>query len=209
MYLYSRRRRLNPAQARKAAAFAAETGKRAAGICGLEISVWATTMSADSGMISWSTMVEHLTDLETAMDKLAADGSFNDFIEQNDGLFVGPLADTLAQVVSGAPDPTAARPAYASVVQATCANGHVAAGMAGGVEIADMAARVGGLPTTFLASTTGEYGGVAWITTAPDLAALEAAEAKVNSDAGFVALADRVSPAYLPHAGNTMYRRIG
>jgi hypothetical protein len=209
MYLYSRRRQLNPAQARKAVAFAVETGKRASTICGMEISVWTTVMSADAGVISWATMVERLTDLEVAMDKLAADGSFNDFIEQNDGLFVGSLADTLAQVVSGAPDPAAAPPTYATIVQATCANGHLAAGMAGGVEIAETATRIGGMPTMFLAAATGEYGGVAWLTGAPDLASLEAAEAKVNNDASFIGLADRVSPAYLPHASNTIYRRIG
>jgi hypothetical protein len=175
----------------------------------MDISVWTTVMSTDAGVISWATMVEHLTDLEVAMDKLAADGSFNDFIEQNDGLFVGSLTDTLAQVVSGAPDPAAAPPAYATIVQATCANGHLAAGMTGGVEIAETATRIGGIPTMFLVAATGEYGGVAWITGAPDLATMEVAEAKVNNDAGFVALVDRVSPAYLPHASNVIYRRIG
>ena len=208
MYLYSTRRHLNPAHARKAVAHAIEAGQRAATISGLDISVWTTVMSADAGLITWTTMVEHLADLEMAMDKLAVDGPWGDFVEQNDGLFVGARTDTLAQMVSGPLDPTAPRPAYASVVQATCANGHVAAGMAGGVEIAEAATRIGGITTTFLASSTGEYGGVAWITGAPDLATLEAAEGKVNNDAGFLALADRVSPAYLPHASNTMHRRI-
>jgi hypothetical protein len=165
-------------------------------------------MSRDVGLISWASMVEHLSDVETATDKLAIDGPFNDFIEENDAVFVGPVSDMLAQIVSGAADPGGELPAYAATVQATCANGHLADGMAAGVELAAEATRIGGLTTMFLATATGDYGGVAWITGAPDLAALEASEARVNSDSGFVALADRVTHAYLPHGTMTIRRRL-
>jgi hypothetical protein len=208
MYLFRRSRQLNPAQARKAVAVAIEAGKRASDICGLNISVWTTVMSRDVGLISWASTVEHLSDVETATDKLATDGPFNDFIEENDAVFVGPVSDMLAQIVSGAADPGGELPAYAATVQATCANGHLADGMAAGVELAAEATRIGGLTTMFLATATGDYGGVAWITGAPDLAALEASEARVNSDSGFVALADRVTHAYLPHGTMTIRRRL-
>lgn len=208
MYLFSRRRQLNPAQARKATAFAVDIGQRAREISGLDVSVWTTVLSADVGVISWAVLVEHLTDLESGMDKLAVDGTFNDLVEQNDGLFVGAVSDVLAQVVAGMPAADAPQPAWATIVQATCANGQLAAGMAGGVEIAEVVTRIGGLSTMFLAASTGEYGSVSWITGASSLAEIEESEAKVNNDPEFIALVDRVATAYLPHAAVTMYRRI-
>jgi len=208
MYLFSRRRRLNPAHGRKAAAFAIDIGHRAREISGLDVSVWTTVLSADAGVVSWVAMVEHMSDLETGMDKLAVDGMFNDLVEQNDGLFVGPLSDTLAQVVSGLPDANATPPSWATMVQATCTNGHLAAGMAGGVEIAEAATRIGGLRTMFLAGTTGEFGSVAWITGASSLAELDESGQRVNGDADFIALVDRLTAAYQPQAPVTMFRRI-
>ncbi len=208
MHLYSVYRQLNPALARHGVAVALEAGTRAAAISGLDISVWTTTMSPNVGVISWTALVETLTDLETGMDKLGADGGFNDYVEQNDSVFSGPLGSTLAHLVSAAPDPAAGPPAYAAVVRATCVSGQAGAGMAGGVEIAEAATRIGGLTTSFFADVTGEYGGVAWITTAPDLATLEASNELVNADAGFSAMVDRIASAYLPHAASTMYRRL-
>jgi hypothetical protein len=208
MYVYSRRRQLNPASVSKALPLAIEAGQRATAITGVDISVWMTVMSADAGTVSWAALVEHLSDIGAASDKLGADDVFNDFIEEHDGLFVGPVSDTVGQIISGTPDPSAP-PEYITVVRATCANGHVAAGMAGGVEIAEAASRIGGLPTLFLADGTGEYGGVSWITAAPDLTALEESTAKVNTDPGFLELVDGITSAYLPHAPMSILRRIG
>ena len=103
MYLFSRSRQLNPANARKGAGLAVEIGQKVREITGLDLSVWTTALSTDVGMISWVALVEHLTDLEAATDKLAVDGAFGDLIEQNDALFVGPATDTLSQLVSGMP----------------------------------------------------------------------------------------------------------
>ena len=44
-----------------------------------------------------------------------------------------------------------------------CANGAIAAGMAGGVEVAEVATRITGNATLFCASVAGPYGGIAWM----------------------------------------------
>ena len=80
--------------------------------------------------------------------------------------------------------------------------------MAGGVEIAEAATRIGGLRTMFLAGTTGEFGSVAWITGASSLAELDESGQRVNGDADFIALVDRLTAAYQPQAPVTMFRRI-
>src|SRR5215210_7162683 len=136
MYLFSRQRQINTAQMRNAVGVALDVGGRVKQITGLDLSVWMTSMSERAGLVSWSVLVESLTDLEAATDKLAADTLFGDLVEQNDALFAGPLTDILAQVVSGAPDAAGEVPSYAMIVSSSAANGQLAAAMAAGVEIA-------------------------------------------------------------------------
>ena len=209
MYLFSRRRSVGPAHARPAATFGADAGKRATAICGLDISTWITIASTDTGLMSWATMVEHMADIEAATDKLAVDDAFNEFVERNDGLFSGPVTDVLFEVVSGAPEPAPVPPAYALIIETECANGRMAAAMAGGVEMAAEATRLCGLPVMFLTAVTGAYGAVSWIFGAPDLATIEAARAALNGDAAFGALIDRHGPSYRQGGLSTIHRRIG
>jgi hypothetical protein len=208
MYLFSRRRTLNSARARQGVAVALEAGRRATGICGLDISVWTTVMGPGIGTVGWSAMVENLTDIEMAMDKLNVDGAFNDFVEENDGLFTGSIDDTVAQILTGAPAPGATPPGYAQVGRATCAPGHIGEAMAFGVEATETAARISGLSSMFLATASGVYGGVMWVFGAPDLASLEAGNARLNSDPSFNALVDKIGPAFLAGASVNISRRI-
>ena len=85
----------------------------------------------------------------------------------------------------------------------------MAAAMAGGVELAAEATRLGGLPVMFLTSVTGAYGAVSWIFGAADLAAIEAARTALNGDATFGALIDRHGPSYREGGVSTVHRRIG
>ena len=167
-------------------------------------------MSAHSGMIGWTMVVEHLSEIMAGNDKLAADDSLTDLYEQSetDNLFVGPMSETLLQIVSGMPDVASESPEYVLVVSGSIAPGHLAAGMAGGVEIAAAGARISGLPTLFVADVTGEYGGIGWITGASDLTTLEESTTRVTSDPSFVELADGIGPAYLPHLPMSIFRRI-
>jgi len=92
------------------------------------------------------------------------------------------------------------------------AAGGLARGIALGVEIAQRAEQITGASTAFLADTTGNYGGVAWITAFSDVAGLEAAQLALNTDQGFVELIDAKAPGvYTDHPGATtqvIYCRI-
>jgi hypothetical protein len=93
-------------------------------------------------------------------------------------------------------------------VQAQWAPGKAGEAMAVGVELSDTYARLTGYTPIFGRSVTGQFAGIGWITSFPDLAALEAAEAASNADAGWQDLLERAAPCYLPGVTTTMLRRL-
>jgi hypothetical protein len=187
-------------------AMAVESAGRVSQITGLEVRPWVAVFSPEFGTIVWATFLEHLEDLESATDKLAADSAYGDFVEQSADLFIGPAEDNLLQVVHG--EPTGDRPAYVATVRAECANGSIGAAMAAGVEIAETATRITGSPTMFASGVTGAYGGVGWFTAAPDLQTMEQNNAKLMADAAWLETIDRVGPLFRSNTASTLFRAL-
>ena len=97
-------------------------------------------------------------------------------------------------------------------MQAVCATGNIANAMAVGVEIAQKAEVVTGLPTLFGSSLTGPYGGVGWITGYANIGELEAAQQALGADPSWVDMIDKkAAGAYAEEPSITtqlIYRRI-
>ena len=156
--------------------------------------------------MSWSARVEHLADAAAIDDTLMADDDFAQWVEDNDGLFVGPASDAIYQVLHGAP--TGPPKQYLQANAAVCANGSVSEGMALGVELAEAVTGITGIPVMFVSAVTGPFGGVGWLSTVDDLAEAEAADAKLAADQDWLKLLDRAGHAYAPGASSMMLRRI-
>jgi hypothetical protein len=206
MFVFARSRRANPARHRAALAFAVEAAQRATSITGQDVVPWTTFASPEAGRITWAVFVEHLAELGTSAEKLAADSSYAELVEQADPMFLGPPDDSLVQLLYGAP---AGRSAYAGVVTAQLANGHLASGVAKGIEIAETASRVTGLASMFGVGLSGAYAGVAWFTPASDLDQVEAAQAALGADPEWLSLLDGSGDHYNAGAQQTIYRRLG
>jgi hypothetical protein len=206
MYLFARTRRINPAQARAAVALATEAAQRAGDITGLPIRLWTPVMSGDMNVMVWTGNAEHLVDFEVAGDKLAASNEFNDWIEQNDALFQGPFEDAVLQILHGSPAEEA--PAYVLGTQAVPANGAYAEAFGIGVEIAETAQRITGLPMLFGSWLTGTFGGVGWVGGAPDLNAVETANAALAADDEWIKVIERAGHAFEAGGTSTLYRRL-
>lgn len=207
MYLFTRSRTIDPGEVSGAMGFVPEITERVRSITGVEVQAWAAVMSPEMGTITWSAWFESLKALEVAGDQLTADSGYMKAVEKGDDYFDGGIVDGLAQLVHGTVDPDA-NPTYAAVVVAASANGRLGDAISGGIEIAQFATRVSGQSTLFLVSATGPYGGVAWITGNPDIESLEAGESALMADPEWLQLVDRVSPAYLPGATQSIFRRI-
>jgi hypothetical protein len=208
MYLFTRSRRIDPGKFTGALEATTKMTETARQITGHQIEAWNAVMSPEFGTVVWTMWAEHLADVESAGDKLAADSSFMKMVEKSDDVFDGPMVDTLAMLVHGTPDLEGAPPNYVAVVTATAANGRLNDAITSGVEIAEASTRLGGQQTLFVVGATGVYGGVAWLTACPDIDTLEASEVAVSGSPDFLSLVDRVGTAYLPNATQTLYRRI-
>jgi hypothetical protein len=206
MYFFARRRRINPGQARAAGGMALEAATRVREMTGLTVWVWNPVFSADFGTMVWTARVERLAELEAADDKLMASTEWGDWIEQTDSMFQGGIEDSVLQVLHGTPSDQPG--AYVQVASAVCANGAMTEAMGFGVEIADTASRITGLQTVFGAGLTGVYGRVAWLTGAPDLDAVEAANGALAADDEWRKLIDRAGHAFQPAPMSTLLRRL-
>jgi hypothetical protein len=206
MFVFTRSGRFAPGANRDVVSFVGEVTEKVRQETGMDVHAWSSTMSPDLGTVVWATLVEDLEHLEQANDKLLASESFIDLADRGAGLFAGPLSDSLAQVAAGEVDPSAPTPNYILVARAVAANGQLRAALAGGVEIADAATRITGVPTMFLVSATGAYGGCAWSSGFADIGQLEQAEAALMADDGWMELIDRVGPSYAQGAAQSIYR---
>lgn len=206
MYVFTRSGRFRPGATREVLTYIGEVTEKARQETGMDIHAWTSMMSPDLGTVVWSTLADDLEHLEEANDKLAMSDSFIDLVDRAAGLFTGPLSDTIAQIVAGEVDTTAPTPRYVTVARAVAANGHLRAALAGGMEIAEAAGRITGVPTVFLVSSTGAYGGCAWMSGFADVGALERAESALTADTGWLELIDRVGPAYAEGAAQAIYR---
>ena len=207
MYIVGRSRRIDQAQGRAAVAAAVEAGSRASEILGSPVFVWSSIFSADGPTVSCSTRVERLADAVAIDEALFAVEEFAQWVEDNDGLFIGPTSDVISQVVHGGP--TGPPKTYVQVTRAVCANGSFAEAMGLGIEIAETAARITGVPVMFVTPVIGEYGAVGWMSSADDLAEVEAANAALSADDDWLKLVDRAGHAFTPGTSSIMLRRIG
>jgi hypothetical protein len=207
MYIVSRRRGINQARGRDALATAVEAGARAGEMLGMPVFVWSSLFSIEGAAVSWSARVEHLADAVAIDDTLFADDDFAGWVEENDGLFVGPNADSIWQVVHGTP--TGPPKQYLQATRAVCGNGTVSDAMALGVELAEAAAGITGVPVMFVTGVTGAYGAVGWLSGVDDLAEAEAANAALAADQDWLKLVDRAGHAFAPGTSSDMLRRIG
>jgi len=208
MYLFTRRRRMDPGHFSHAVEWVVEATGKVREITGVGVEAWTAVMSPEVGTVVWSIWGEGLADFAVAGDKLAADAAFTKMAEKADDYFDGPIEDRVASMIHGTIDPDAPAATYVSVVEATAANGRLTDAIASGIAIAEHATRVGGQNTGFLVNTTGSYGGVAWITGAPDIETVDAGEAALMADPAWLELVNAAGANYAPGAATTLYRRL-
>ena len=207
MYLFTRSRRVDPGGFVKAMESVVELTEQGRKITGLQIDAWGATMSPEVGTVVWSVWADSLAQIEQGGDALIADSGFQKLLDETEDRFEGPYVDNLGALVHGTPD-LENDPQYVMVATATAANGRLGDAMAGGIEIAEFATRVGGYDTLFVVGATGPYGACAWITGVPDIAAVESSEGALMADPEWITLIDRVGPSYQQDAAQAMYRRL-
>ena len=211
MYLFSRTARIDTGRITDALDWALTITEKVNQISQTPVALYSTIFSPEVGTLSWSTIVESLSELEATDAKLMADNGYLDLVSQGT-TYQAPgtvVDDAVASFVVAERSETGS-PAYATVTRATLASGALATGIETGVAIAHMAKAICGLPVSFLVGTTGTYGGVGWITTAESIDELQAASETLNANPEFVKLLDtKASKAFIAgSATQIMLRKV-
>lgn len=167
-------------------------------IAEIQVSLWTPIMSPQINTLIWAAMVDDLAALTATDEKLMADSGYLDLVTEGSKYNAGTgVDDQLVQLVHA--DPQAGESAqFVATVRAIVAPGSFVEGITLGVEIAEKAKAITGIPTAFGQAVTGTYGEVAWYTLYDSIEQVQEAEGKINSDPGFVELLDqRAAKAYL------------
>ena len=209
MYLFSRSTRIANADGM---AWAVEMTEHAKRVTGLDIGLWGQVWSPEFGRIAWTTFVPDLATLADAGDKMAADAAMNEEGAKGAELTTGGMDDGLFNILHGEITPNAPQAEYVTTVTAVCANGSLTKGMTTGVEIAQRAEKITGVPTMFVANVTGQYGGVGWMTGFVDTQGLEASQQAMAADEDWAKQVDKAGAVYAADPGVTtqlIHRRFG
>ena len=196
-YLFSRTGRLAPGNVLDAMTWAGKITEKVNAISEVPVTLWATEFSPQVGTLSWTTMVDDLSQLRTLDQKLTADSGYLSLVEEGARYTSDAgLDDGLVQLVHADPDTVTGE--YASVVGATIAPGSFVRGIEVGVEIAQRAKAITGRATSFGTSQTGVYGQVGWIVLSDSVEQLQAANEALNSNVEFAQYLDEhASKAYI------------
>jgi len=211
MYVFSRSTVVVAGQQRDAMGWVASVTEKVNQITDLNIAVWQNVFSREVGRIAWVAFVEDLAQLETADAKLQADDGFVAEVDRGSSFTNGTLDDQLGQVIYGTADPER-NVTYATTVSALMAPGKFARGIELGVEIAERAEQVTGEPTMLVASVTGDYSAIQWITAYDSVQGLQTAGEKLNANPSFLHFVDNEVPGVyesgLGYTQQTCHRRV-
>jgi hypothetical protein len=211
MYLFTRTARFVGGNLGEELAWAVGMTERVNADTDLEVRLWAHAYSPALGTVSWSTFVDDLGSLEAANDKLLGDAGYVAAANQGAALTEGGIDDALYQVIHGEVSPDRDLK-YVSSVQSACANGMLGRGVEVGVEIAQLAESITGVPSLFVMNVTGVYGGVGWLSGFESIDELAAAQQALASDPKFVDLIDtNAAKAYTDDASastQVVWRRV-
>ena len=211
MYLFSRGIRLSGVKGQESIGWATKLTELK-NISGLDVGLWHTLYSGEVGKLSWTTFVPDMAALEGAFAKLDVDAGLSELVEQGDEYVIqGTLRDVMGKVVRGQPDPSR-NVNYVSVVATTIRAGKLGRGYPLGVQIAETAEKITGLPSLFVANSTGDYSGVAGVAGFTEIGELERAQNALDESQTFVGLLDsEIAGVYNDQPGaapRTLYRKI-
>jgi hypothetical protein len=210
MYLFTRQGRL-ASSGMDGVEWASAVCAEATKLTGQPIQLWATVYSAAYGTIGWSAWFADLKSLEALGDALNADPGYTSLVAKGADHLEGGVDDALFQVLHGAPDPDRDIQ-YVSSASAVLATGGAIRGITTGMEIAQRAESITGLPTLFLQGMTGTYGNVGWLTGYEDITAVETASGALAADADWLTLIDSTAGCYVEDPASTqqtLHRRLG
>ncbi len=183
-------------------AYATDLQAHVSAVGGREIALWSTVFGAPLGTMTYAVRVEGIADLQALSAQILGDAEYHAKLAKGVDYAVGTAEDRLFQPLNaefGDPPPVGS---MALVTSAVIANGAYEKAFAWGIDMAQHASSVAGIPTLFLAEQYGTFGSVGWIGVAADGAAIDAGTAALNADADYLKKLGAAGDLFLPGSGH-------
>jgi hypothetical protein len=172
---------------RQTMAWAAEVTGMVNTITDLNVSLWGSRFGYPVGTVAWSAIVEGRAHQASEAAKLAANNEYLDFVAKAQDWVSAPAEDIFRRIVHGGPgDNPPEVGAIASITQAVAATGKLAEAVAWAIDMATHATSVTGNQVNLLLNAYTDFGGIAFISTVPDMAAADAAADALEADTGYI-----------------------
>jgi hypothetical protein len=169
---------------------------------GQEVALWAMGFGAPAGTIGWTARIDGLAGVSAMQATLMEDPEYHAKLGAGRDFVAAPATDQLGSLIHGElgdPPPVGS---VAAITSAVIGNGKYAEAVAWGIDMADHAGSVTGVPTNFMMSRFGTFGAVTWIGVSADAAAADAAGAALESDAAYIEKLGAVGDLFVPASGN-------
>ena len=170
---------------------------------GREVALWAAVFGAPLGSMIYTMRVEGVADLAAASEGLLADPDYHAKLAAGAAFAGAPAEDSIGTPIRGELGGEAPPVGtYAAVTTAQIANGKYAEAFGWAVEVAGHVESTTGMPTMVLSSQYGPFGTVNWIAGGADAAAVDAANAALMGDEGYMKMLVAAGDLFVPGSGH-------
>lgn len=169
---------------------------------GQDIGLWSAGFGAPVGAMAYTMRVDGVAGLQAITSSFVEDPEYHAKLAKGRDFIAAPSEDSLAHPIHGGDGDPPPVGSVAMVTTAVIGNGAYAQAIQWGVEMAQHAESVTGMPTAFMMSAFGTFGQVSWIGISPDAAAVDAAGEKLNSDADYINKLGAVGDLFVPGSGH-------
>ena len=177
----------------------------------LNTSLWQGISGGPLGTLAWSSLVDSLTAVEAAFDRLTSDGAYLSLVSKARDWVTVPGEDHILRMVHSAGGEYV-RPdvgAYAEGTRRRPVRGQVAEAGAFGVEISDRHSALTHSSVLFCTLEYGAFGEMRWLGLYPSAAEVDHAAELIAKDDGYTKALDRASGLFVEGlAQRTLARRI-
>jgi hypothetical protein len=171
------------------------------------ITLWDVGFGAPLGTFVFSTRTDGMAGVMAMGAAFADDADYFALVAKGADWIDAPVVDQLRESISEPPAGEMPGPgAVVTVTTSIIANGRYADAIGWGLKVADHVTNTTGLPVTLWNSMSGDFGQLAWIGVAPDAAAFDDNNAKLNVDAGYMEMLGAAGELFVPGSAQ---RQIG
>ena len=208
MYLFTRDVLLS-GDVRKVMPMAVSMGQLVTKKTEVPVSVWVSVLGAPVGTVSYSAFFQSMAELDAVNTTLLADEEYLERLNDAMQYVVGAPEDRLLEILhnAGGEYRRAEVGAAVQVTTAQVSNARFGAALAWSMEAADLVAEITGMPAIFGRGVADQFGTVAWLGAAPNMAGIDTANEALAKDARYLAKLDSMGDVFLPGSGRVRFAR--